>query len=593
MALFNILVDIAARTASFEAGMTRVEGKLDGFQRSVVTGARSLAALGAGFASGAGIISFIGSVVRAADEIGDAAERAGVLASELSRMKYVAEQSDVSFESLSIGIKKMQDNISNAARGMKPSVEALAAINIEAGKLKGIGLQEQLGLIADRFKRVTDAEDRTRIAMDLFGKSGADLIPMLMRGRAGINDFAAEADRLGITLDDRATAAIDRNAKAWDRFWRSVKGGSANLVGDMVADIFGLSTEMEDLKVKLEALEAARERARTGHTGAGWLKTSIEEYDQLIAKVQEEIRLLQSKASIIASQSGRRGTFSDNENRRAKEDAEFWSMINAPPKFDIQPLDFSGETEKMIEKDRDLRWTAFVEERQAEGEYWKNSEAELQKMMAAAADAQLAHSLNNERALIDEQFALIDKVSEYEREAQRQTQQLISRTLRDGFDNGFDGALSSFGRMLQDMAIEAAAANIAKYIMGDADSGNAGVVGDVLGWIGGLVGGGGNPATSPSGWSVPIDGVRANGGLVMAGGNYLVGERGPELFVPGSGGSIVPNNQLGGASFALTHNINIGAGNAVTRGEVVAALKVSQDQTIARVHEIRRRGPNR
>ena len=37
---------------------------------------------------------------------------------------------------------------------------------------------------------------------------------------------------------------------------------------------------------------------------------------------------------------------------------------------------------------------------------------------------------------------------------------------------------------------------------------------------------------------LPISGARASGGPVSAGGAYLVGEQGPELFVPGSGGSI-------------------------------------------------------
>jgi phage-related minor tail protein len=47
---------------------------------------------------------------------------------------------------------------------------------------------------------------------------------------------------------------------------------------------------------------------------------------------------------------------------------------------------------------------------------------------------------------------------------------------------------------------------------------------------------------------------RANGGPVMSNKPYLVGERGPELFVPGGSGNIVPNGQMGGT--AVTYNIN-------------------------------------
>ena len=47
-------------------------------------------------------------------------------------------------------------------------------------------------------------------------------------------------------------------------------------------------------------------------------------------------------------------------------------------------------------------------------------------------------------------------------------------------------------------------------------------------------------------------GARANGGPVSSNTAYLVGERGPELFVPSSGGSITPNNALGGSNINIT-----------------------------------------
>jgi hypothetical protein len=53
--------------------------------------------------------------------------------------------------------------------------------------------------------------------------------------------------------------------------------------------------------------------------------------------------------------------------------------------------------------------------------------------------------------------------------------------------------------------------------------------------------------------SVTHDSHRAAGGPVMAGSPYVVGERGPELFVPGQSGSIVPNNRTGGAAGVTVH----------------------------------------
>jgi hypothetical protein len=60
---------------------------------------------------------------------------------------------------------------------------------------------------------------------------------------------------------------------------------------------------------------------------------------------------------------------------------------------------------------------------------------------------------------------------------------------------------------------------------------------------------------------------RAAGGPVVSGKPYIVGERGPELFTPGTSGTITPNNAMGGST-NITVNVNGGDPN-----QVVAALQ--------------------
>src|SRR3546814_9453729 len=69
---------------------------------------------------------------------------------------------------------------------------------------------------------------------------------------------------------------------------------------------------------------------------------------------------------------------------------------------------------------------------------------------------------------------------------------------------------------------------------------------DIVGQVAGIIKGTGTPAVR----TFSLDGARAAGGSVMPNGNYLVGERGPEILqMGGRGGSIVPNNQkIGRAS---------------------------------------------
>jgi phage-related minor tail protein len=91
--------------------------------------------------------------------------------------------------------------------------------------------------------------------------------------------------------------------------------------------------------------------------------------------------------------------------------------------------------------------------------------------------------------------------------------------------------------------------------LGEALFGNYGKTGE-FGGLAGLIG------------SSVFGGARANGGPVMAGRAYLVGERGPEIVMPASAGTVVPNHALGG--MAVT--VNVAAG--VTRGEVTNAVQL-------------------
>lgn len=76
-------------------------------------------------------------------------------------------------------------------------------------------------------------------------------------------------------------------------------------------------------------------------------------------------------------------------------------------------------------------------------------------------------------------------------------------------------------------------------------------------------------------FSSELRGRRAGGGPVASGGAYLVGEMGPELFIPSSGGgTIVSNDRVGGgAKISITVNAGMGANGAQIGQEIVSAIK--------------------
>jgi hypothetical protein len=88
-----------------------------------------------------------------------------------------------------------------------------------------------------------------------------------------------------------------------------------------------------------------------------------------------------------------------------------------------------------------------------------------------------------------------------------------------------------------------------------------------------------------------VAGARAMGGPVTAGRPYLVGEKGPEIVVPGRNSAVVPNNQMGGGGVTVNQTINLSTGVSDTvRAEVLNMLPQIQNATTAAVLDTRRRG---
>lgn len=89
----------------------------------------------------------------------------------------------------------------------------------------------------------------------------------------------------------------------------------------------------------------------------------------------------------------------------------------------------------------------------------------------------------------------------------------------------------------------------------------------------------------------PLGGPKATGGTVSPNKSYLVGEKGAELFVPGQTGTIVPNDQMGGAGTVINQTINVTTGVQQTvRAEIMTLMPQIANATKAAVADAKMRG---
>lgn len=152
------------------------------------------------------IWEFISSTAEAGHEAALTAQRVGVNAQALMGLQHAAYMSDVANEELTTGLKFLSSHMFDAAKG---SAEAMRNFNILGIKTRDgnkhlRGADEVLGDIADKFSAMPDGAKKTALAVEMFGRGGIAMIPMLNKGRAELKKFSDEAKQFGLVMDEKA-----------------------------------------------------------------------------------------------------------------------------------------------------------------------------------------------------------------------------------------------------------------------------------------------------------------------------------------------------------------------------------------------------
>jgi len=142
------------------------------------------------------------------DTLDKMSARTGIAVESLAALEFAATRSGASLDDVEKGSRRLSQAIRDGTRGLRTYTDAFDELGVSADELAKLSPEQQFAAIADALAGVTDDSRRTALAIQLLGRSGTRLIPLLVQGSAGLEEFRREAERLGIVLSTRdATAA--------------------------------------------------------------------------------------------------------------------------------------------------------------------------------------------------------------------------------------------------------------------------------------------------------------------------------------------------------------------------------------------------
>ena len=226
-------VNLGIDSAQFSKGLKQAESGLSRFGSIAKKGL--IAAAAAGTAAAGAVAIAVRSTINSADAMSKAAQKFGVPIEELSRLKYAADLSGVSMEGLGTGLRRLSQNMNDAAKGTGEGLEAFEQLGIKVtdaeGKLRPT--TEILAEMADRFNAMPDGAEKTALAMDLMGRSGADMIPLLNGGSEALNKLLVEAEQFGQVFDQEMGAS----AEAFNDNMTRISGSFGAIAAGITKDV--------------------------------------------------------------------------------------------------------------------------------------------------------------------------------------------------------------------------------------------------------------------------------------------------------------------------------------------------------------------
>lgn len=237
MAKGKVQVDITAKDeASGKLKAVGTQGdKLKGMFKNM-----AIAAAAAAAAISAAVGKMLTDWTRAGDEIAKTAKRMGWGTEAVSEMAYVAKLGGASLSDLETAQKRLSKAIVDAEAGLATYVRAFDRLGVSVDDLIGLEAEDQFWLVAMALANVEDTATRTATAMDLFGRSGTNLVPMLDMGAEAIGDAREAAHDLGIVFSEEAAAS----AEAMNDAMTTLKGSMEGLRNALVEDLAPILTDL-------------------------------------------------------------------------------------------------------------------------------------------------------------------------------------------------------------------------------------------------------------------------------------------------------------------------------------------------------------
>jgi hypothetical protein len=272
----DIEIRLAANIAQLRQDMDQarqaVGGAMNGIRDSVNTATKALGALAVGMAAGA-FAGWIKGAIDATDAVSDISQRTGIAIKDIAGLQMWFQKGGTEAGAFEGAMIKLSKKIADGGKEFD-------RLGIKTRDANG-NLRTNVDVLrdsADAFAAMQDGTAKTALAVELFGKSGAELIPLLNEGSEGLREMNEMAEKLGLTFDEKTVNAAGDFNDTLDLMGAASQGVARQVAAQLLPTLNSLTGSMLQFITTGDKVRGAADVIGTGFKliyTAGMLITQV------------------------------------------------------------------------------------------------------------------------------------------------------------------------------------------------------------------------------------------------------------------------------------------------------------------------------
>lgn len=248
-----------ASTSGLTSGINQANRSMASMQRSVsslrgsmsslvaIQGAQLFGSIVSGVSRAiAGLAGMARAQAEVVDQTSKMAQRLGMTYGQLAGLALAGDLAGVSLDKIGAAATKADVAFVKASQGSKQAIAAFGTLGLSVAELERMSAAERFDAIAAAIAALPAEAQRAAIAVQIFGRAGAELLPLFNQGAEGIAAARAEAEAFGLTLTNAQGQNIESMNDAFTRAGQAIAGVVQQVEAYLAPAIDGIVTQFSD-----------------------------------------------------------------------------------------------------------------------------------------------------------------------------------------------------------------------------------------------------------------------------------------------------------------------------------------------------------